>query len=272
MRKTIFITGTSTGLGRLTALYFAEQGWNVAATMRSPEKETELGKQENIRLFRLDVTDPVLVKAAVADATAAFGRIDVVMNNAGMGNYGALELATEEAIDWQFAVNVRGPINVIRAFLPHFSSNGGGKFINISSLMGLATAVPLGSLYAMSKFALEGLTEGLYYELKPLNIDLHLVEQGGSEDNNFGNNITWNTSAAIHAYDGLLEKVRQRMETAGPELKSKPQEIVDVVYALATGESGRFRNPVGNATKMLLGLRGSVPIEEYLEKIAEGFA
>lgn len=272
MRKTIFITGTSTGLGKLTALYFAEQGWNVAATMRSPEKETDLVKQENIRLFRLDVTDRDQVRTAVADAIAAFGRIDVVMNNAGMGAYGALELASEEAIDWQFAVNVRGAINVIRAFLPHFRSNGGGMFINISSSMGLATGVPLGSLYAMSKFALEGLTEGLYYELKPLNIHLHLVEQGGSENNNFVNNISWSDGGDIRAYDGLTAKVKHRMATAGPEYKSHPQEIVDVVYALATGRSRQFRNPVGNVTKMLLGLRGSVPIEEYLEKIAANFA
>jgi NAD(P)-dependent dehydrogenase (short-subunit alcohol dehydrogenase family) len=272
MRKTIFITGTSTGLGKLTALYFAEQGWNVAATMRSPEKETDLVKYENIRLFRLDVTDRDQVTTAAADAIAAFGRIDVVVNNAGMGTFGALELASEEAIDWQFAVNVRGPINVIRTFLPHFRNNGGGMFINISSLVGLATTVPLVSLYSMSKFALEGLTEGLYYELKALNIHLHLVEQGGSEGNNFGNNISWINGGNIRVYNDLLEKVKQRIATAGPELKSDPREIVDVIYALATGKSRQFRNPVGNMTKMLLDLRESVPIEEYLEKIAANFA
>jgi NAD(P)-dependent dehydrogenase (short-subunit alcohol dehydrogenase family) len=133
------------------------------------------------------------VKTAVGAAIAAFGRIDVVVNNAGMGTYGALEPAKEEDIDWQFAVNTRGPINVIRAFLPHFSENNGGKFINTSSFMGITTAVPIGFLYNMSKFALEGLTEGLYYELKPLNIDLHLIEQGGSVGINFVHNVTWNT-------------------------------------------------------------------------------
>ena len=76
--------------------------------------------------------------------------------------------------------HVRGPINVIRAFLPHFRANKGGMFINISSFMGVLTAMPTGSLYNMSKFALEGLTEGLYYELKPLNIELRLIERGGS--------------------------------------------------------------------------------------------
>ena len=273
MRKTIFITGTSTGLGRLTALYFAKQGWNVAATMRSPEKGTNFEEYENIRVFRLDVTDRDQMKEVVAAAIAAFGRIDVVVNNAGLGAYGALEFASEETIDWQFAVNVRGPINVIRAFLPHFRENGGGTFINISSFMGVTPAVPLGSLYAMSKFALEGLTEGLYYELKPQNIRLHLVEQGGSEDNNFVDNIQWSEAGGdIGAYDALQAKLKHLMATAGPEQKSDPQEIVDVVYGLATGENQRFRNPVGNVAKMLLDLRASGPIEEYLEKIAANFA
>lgn len=110
--KTIFITGTSTGLGKLTAKHFAQQGWNVAATMRTPEKETELTQYPNIKIFKLDVTDIEQVKTATADAIAAFGKIDVVVNNAGMGTYGALELAKENDIDWQLAVNTRGPINM----------------------------------------------------------------------------------------------------------------------------------------------------------------
>jgi NAD(P)-dependent dehydrogenase (short-subunit alcohol dehydrogenase family) len=137
MSKTVFITGTSSGLGKLTAKHFAQQGWNVAATMRTPEKETELTQYPNIKIFKLDVTNLEQVKTATEQAIAAFGKIDVVVNNAGMGTYGALELAKEEDIDWQFAVNARGPINIIRAFLPHFRENEGGMFINISSFMGI---------------------------------------------------------------------------------------------------------------------------------------
>src|SRR5258708_26473245 len=100
MVKTIFITGTSSGLGKLTAKYFAQQGWNVAATMRSPEKETELTAYSNMKIFKLDVTDIEQVKTATAQAIAAFGKIDIIVNNAGMGTYGALELAEENDIDW----------------------------------------------------------------------------------------------------------------------------------------------------------------------------
>lgn len=268
MKKTVFITGTSDGLGKLSAKYFAEQGWNVAATMRTPEKETELTQYENIRIFKLDVTDVDQVQGALRDAVAAFGKIDVVVNNAGVGSYGALEAADESVIDWQFNTNVRGPINVIRGVLPHFRENKGGMFINISSFMGVTTAVPVGSLYNMSKFALEGLTEGLYYELKPLNIELRLVEQGGSSGNNFKGRIAWNEHPEIRDYDDITNKVKSMMANVDPALLDDPQTIVDVIYDLATGKNQQFRTLVGAQGKQLMAMRNSMPIENYLETIA----
>ena len=272
MSKTIFITGTSSGLGKASATYFAEQGWNVAATMRAPEKETELTTYDNIKIFQLDVTNLEQVRNATEQAIATFGKIDVVLNNAGMGTYGALELAQEADIDWQFAVNTRGPINIIRAFLPHFRSNGSGLFINVSSYMGITTAVPLGSLYNMSKFALEGLTEGLYYELKPLNIDLRLIEQGGSTDNNFGNNITWNINPDITVYDGLTEKLKHLMANADDSMKEDTLTIVKVIAGLANRESNQFRTVIGHVGNGLMAMRTSMPIEEYLEEMRETFS
>ncbi|GAA4831269.1 SDR family NAD(P)-dependent oxidoreductase [Paenibacillus vulneris] len=272
MSKTVFITGTSSGLGKLTAIRFAQMGWNVAATMRTPENETELTAYDNIKIFKLDVTKVEQVQAAADQAIAAFGKIDVVVNNAGMGTYGPLELAEEEAIDWQFAVNTRGPINVIRKFLPHYRANGGGMFINISSFMGVTTAVPLGSLYNMSKFALEGLTEGLYYELKPLNIELRLIEQGGSKGNHFMENTIWNRDENIKDYDDLMTKVQNLMNASEASgLLDDPQIIVDAIVALAKGESNKFRTVIGAAGNNLMALRNSVPIEEYLETIAKDY-
>lgn len=271
MSKTIFITGTSTGLGKLTAIHFAKQGWQVAATMRSPEKETELNAYPNIRIFKLDVTDVTQVQSATDAAIAAFGKIDVVVNNAGIGVYGPLEFAADAVINQQFAVNVRGPINVIRAFLPHFRTNKGGMFINISSFMGVTTAVPAGSLYNMSKFALEGLTEGLYYELKPFNIQLRLIEQGGSNGNNFKENIIWTNHPDITDYDPMINRLKALMDNTDPSLRDDPQVIVDEIYALAAGKSQQFRTLIGNMGKNLIAMRNSLPIEEYLEKIAANF-
>ncbi|MEK3670107.1 SDR family oxidoreductase [Paenibacillus sp. FSL R10-2771] len=267
--QTIFITGTSSGLGKLTAIHFAKMGWNVAATMRTPENGQELRQYDNIRLFKLDVTNPDQVSSAVDAAIDAFGKIDVVVNNAGMGTYGPLELAAEKDIDWQFAVNTRGPINVIRRFLPHFRANGGGMFINISSFMGVTTAVPLGSLYNMSKFALEGLTEGLYYELKPLNIELRLIEQGGSSGNNFTNNIIWNRDEKITVYDEMMDKLSALMGNRDNSQLDDPQVIVDTIADLATGVSSKFRTVIGDTGNSLMALRNSVPIEEYLETMAQ---
>jgi len=272
MAKTIFITGTSSGVGKATAKFFAAQGWQVAATMRSPEKETELVKHDNIRIFKLDVTDIAQVKDALQQAIEAFGKIDVVLNNAGMGTYGALELAQEEDIDWQFAVNTRGPINVIRAFLPHFRANMGGMFINISSFMGITTAAPLGSLYNMSKFALEGLTEGLYQELKPFNIDLRLIEQGGFAGNNFIDNVKWNTHPDITAYDAVTEKLQHMFANSSAHITEDVMDIVKVIASLANRESNQFRTVIGKTGNVLMEMRKAMPIEAYLEKMSEQFA
>ncbi|HEX9487016.1 MAG TPA: SDR family NAD(P)-dependent oxidoreductase [Gemmatimonadales bacterium] len=273
MGKTVFITGTSSGLGKASAKYFAEQGWNVAATMRAPEKETELTQVGNIRIFKLDVTRLDQVRDATEKAIAAFGVIDVVINNAGMGTFGALELAKEDDIDWHFAVNTRGPINIIRAFLPHFRNNGIGMFINVGSFMGLTTAAPLGSLYNMSKFAVEGLTEGLYYELKPLNIDLRLIEPGGSTENDFVSNIVWNSDPRITmpVYDALAEKVQRMMATAPDSVKDDTLDIVKTVASLANRESNKFRTVIGKTGNDLMAMRRDVPIEEYLETMASKF-
>jgi NAD(P)-dependent dehydrogenase (short-subunit alcohol dehydrogenase family) len=272
MSKTIFITGSSSGLGKASAKYFAEQGWQVAATMRRPEEETELTKYPNIQVLRLDVTRLEQVKEATSKAIAAFGKIDVVLNNAGMGTYGPLELAKEEDIDWQFAVNARGPINVIRAFLPHFRETGGGMFINVSSFMGITTAAPLGSLYNMSKFALEGLTEGLYYELKPLNIDLRLIEQGGFKGNNFVGSIKWNTDPEIKVYDEQMARLKQLMTNPGDHVTEDVSDIVQVIADLATRKSNKFRTVIGPAGNGLMAMRHSMPIEEYLEKVSGMYA
>jgi NAD(P)-dependent dehydrogenase (short-subunit alcohol dehydrogenase family) len=271
MAKTIFITGTSSGLGKLTAIHFSKNGWNVAATMRNPEKETELRSLPDIRVFKLDVTEIDTVKAAMNDALAAFKTIDVVVNNAGIGMYGALELTDEASIDKQFAVNVRGVINVIRAILPHFRAKGSGKIINISSLMGISTALPLGSLYNMSKFGLEGLIEGLTFELKPLNIDLHLVEPGGF-GSAFGENVTFSKSDAIKDYDLITSRVSAVLNAAsGAGMKVTAQPIVDEIYALSTGKSKAFRTVVGKDAKSVVFLRKILPIKTFLSILGKKF-
>lgn len=271
MSKTIFITGTSTGLGKETAINFAKNGWNVVASMRSPEKDKELSSHKSVRVVKLDVTDILQVKTAIAQAIAAFGKIDVVVNNAGVGMYGALELTEEKDIDNQYAVNVRGVINVIRGFLPHFRQNKGGMFINIGSVMGRTTALPLGSLYNMSKFALEGLIEGLYYELKPLNIDVKLIEPGGFSSD-FSSNIVFSKSDTITDYKVITEKVEVILNAIAKNGSIDTlKTIVTTIFDLANGKNTEFRTLVGEDAKMLLKLRESQSIETFLESMSGQF-
>src|SRR6186713_301692 len=178
MNKTIFITGTSSGLGRSTAKLFQANGWNVIATMRNPEKESELTQLEHTLVTRLDVQDPQSIQSAVAAGLARFGRIDALINNAGYGAYGPLEATPPEKIRRQFDVNVLGLLATTQALLPHFRANRSGIIVNISSIGGRMT-FPLGTLYHATKFAVEGLSEALHYELAAFGVRVKVIEPGG---------------------------------------------------------------------------------------------
>ena len=175
--KTILITGASSGIGAATARHFQSNGWNVIATMRNPAGDTDLGALENLHLTRLDVTDAGSITTAVGEGIERFGQIDVLLNNAGYGAYGALEAFTMDRIRRQFDTNVIGLMEVTKAVLPHFRQNRSGTVINISSIGGQIT-FPLGALYHGTKFAVEGLSESLHYELEPLGIRVRIVQPG----------------------------------------------------------------------------------------------
>jgi NADP-dependent 3-hydroxy acid dehydrogenase YdfG len=139
MNKTIFITGASSGLGKETAKLFQSKGWNVIATMRKPEDETVLTTLDNVLVSRLDVLDVDSIGNAVNEGILKFGKIDVLLNNAGYGAYGPLESFSREQIIRQFNTNVIGLLDVTKALLPHFRENKSGVIINISSIGGKIT-------------------------------------------------------------------------------------------------------------------------------------
>lgn len=270
MDKVIFITGTSSGLGKTTAKHFAAMGWKVAATMRNPSKETELTHLNNVSVFKMDVTDPASVKQAIADAIDTFGQIDIVVNNAGIGRYGALEMVTDNEIDEQWNTNVRGVINVIRETLPHFRATGAGMFINVGSVVGLTTGMPLGSLYSTSKFALEGLSESLYYELKPLNIEIRLVEPGGFKSE-FNSNVVLRRDDQIKGYEMITDKIEHMLNHVNDSPSGTAQDTADVIFNLATRKNDFFRTVIGADSLSLMELRNSLPIEDYLEAVLKSF-
>ena len=198
MNKTILITGASSGIGKATAIYFAQRGWNVAATMRTPEREQELVKYPNIKLFRLDVTSEESIALAITNAITAFGQVDVLLNNAGYGGVGVFEAATKEQIQQQFDTNVFGLMNTIREILPYFRERRSGTIINITSVGGIIT-FPIYSIYHASKWAVEGFAEALQFELRPFNIRVKNIEPGAIKTD------FYDRSQVLFAKEGLTD-------------------------------------------------------------------
>ena len=179
MPKTIFITGASSGLGKATAKLFAEKDWNVIATMRKPEDETELAQLNNVRLLALDVTRLEQIQAVARQALDS-SDVDVVFNNAGYGLVGPLEGTTDEQLVQQINTNLLGVVRVTQAFIPYFREKQAGLFITTTSIGGLV-AFPFNSMYHATKWALEGWSESLAFELSKVGVGVKTVSPGGSQ-------------------------------------------------------------------------------------------
>lgn len=255
MSKTILITGSSTGIGRSAAFKFQKEGWNVIATMRTPEKEEELGALDNVLVTRLDVQDLESIDAALAQGIEKFGKIDVVVNNAGYGLMGTFESASRESVKRQYDVNVFGLFDVTRAVLPHFRANQSGMYINISSIGGRMT-FPLISLYHSTKFAVEGFSESLHYELDPLGIQVKLVEPGAIATDFGGRSMDFQHDESLEAYNPYVGKVMGSFENLmNPENMSTPDLVADVIYNAATDDTNQMRYLAGPDAEQFLAAR-----------------
>jgi NADP-dependent 3-hydroxy acid dehydrogenase YdfG len=259
--NTIVITGASSGIGKATAKYFAEQGWRVAATMRKPESETELGEIANIRLYSLDVTDQASIDTAVAQILGDFGTVDVVLNNAGYALSGPFEAATAQQIRQQFDTNVFGLMEVTRAFLPHFRANKAGLFLNVSSIGGRIT-FPLISLYHSTKWAIEGFSESLAFELGELGIQVKLIEPGGVSTDFGGRSMTYAMPIDLPAYMPLAEKVLADFQARGPA--STAEQIAAGIYAAATDGKRQLRYLLGEDAKEIFAVRQQVGDDAFM--------
>ncbi len=239
--KTILITGASSGIGEATAKHFQANGWNVVATMRSPERAGEVAKLDNVHVTRLDVTDPDTITEAVIAGIDRFGRIDVLVNNAGYGAYGALEAFSMDRIRRQFDTNVIGLMEVTKAVLPHMREKRAGTIINISSIGGQIT-FPLGALYHGTKFAVEGLSEALHYELEPLGIHIRIVEPGMIRTNFGGSSFDFAQDDNLPDYAPMAEAMGRVFGKLASN-PSEPETVAEVIWLAAneTGDRLRFR-------------------------------
>ena len=269
MNKTIVITGSNSGIGKVTAEYFSDNNWQVIATMRNINKAGSLAKHSNIFVQQLDVTDRQSIANARDVIVEKFGKIDVVVNNAGFGCYGAFEPTSEAEIDRQIAVNIKGVMMVTKVFLQHFRKNKDGLFINISSIAGLVS-YPLASLYICSKWAVEGFTEGIFYELKPLNVRVKLVEPGGFKTNFQLENLSWSFDENMPEYvdrtNTMIETRKQRQDTL-PD----PLAVAHKIFEAANDSSERLRYLVGNDAEKMMARRLEKGAEAYITSTANDF-
>lgn len=254
MTRTVLITGCSSGFGEAAARLFALRGWNVVATMRNTETGRALSTLDNVLVTRLDVEDRATIDGAIAGGIERFGKIDAIVNNAGYGLFSLFEPASREAIQKQFDVNLFGAMDVIRAILPHFRANRAGTIINISSGAG-AFGAAMGSIYSASKFALEGFSEALSYELAGIGIKVKIIEPGGAPGTGFMARSQAETGAAAipEAYSAFLGHIAQVYGgMAGASDPDAVDKVAEAIFAAATDGTDQLRyQPTDDITPII---------------------
>jgi NAD(P)-dependent dehydrogenase (short-subunit alcohol dehydrogenase family) len=233
--------------------------------MRRPENEGVLTELDNVTLHKLDVTDEESIASAVHGILERHGRVDVVLNNAGYALMGPFEAASAADIERQFATNVFGLMNVTRAFVPHFRSNGAGTFLNVSSIGGLIT-FPMMSLYHSSKWAVEGFSESLSYELRDLGIVVKIVEPGGVDTDFGGRSMTYAAKEGLTAYDETVATFRSNIAKLGIQ-RSSAEAIAEGIFHAATDGKRQLRYVVGPDAEQFYASRRELGAEGFIAKM-----
>jgi NAD(P)-dependent dehydrogenase (short-subunit alcohol dehydrogenase family) len=264
MPLNVLITGANSGFGLLTAAAFARAGHTVHAGLRNPAKGAALKALADeglpVRTVSLDVTDNAAIAAAVREASAA--PIDVLVNNAGFEVSGPVEHLSDESLTLQFDTNVLGVVRMVRAVAPAMRARGEGLIVNLSSVAGHISA-PFTGAYSASKHALEALSEALWFELRPFGVRVALVEPGGFETSFGANVIVEPAYGQDSPYRPLAARFSEAMAgfRAGPP--QNPQEIADIILALATDPDPKLRHLAGDDARMLVPLYRSMEFEGF---------
>lgn len=236
--KTVLITGCSSGYGLETARHFHAEGWDVIAAMRTPHADL-LPRSPRVRVVQLDVTKP----ASIAAALEASGPIDVLVNNAGIGLFGAFEATPMATVREVFETNTFGVMAMTQAVLPHFRARRSGLVVNVTSSATLAP-MPLVAVYTASKMAIEGFTASLAHELDAFNVRVKLVEPGYGPTTQFGSNSGQRIEGLIpEAYAQFAQHVFA--EFTKPAEFTTEADVAAVVWRAANDESGQLRFPAG---------------------------
>jgi len=236
--QVILVTGASSGFGKVIATQLAAQGHTVYGTSRKPASDTP-----DFRMLQLDITDQASVSAAIATILTEQGHIDVLVNNAGMGISGAIELTTEDEIRRQMDTNFIGAVRMCAAVLPSMRKAGQGRIINISSIAGVLS-VPFQAFYSASKFAIEGYSEALYQEVKPLGIQVCVVEPG---DFRTGFTAQRQMSEVTRSHPQYGESFAKAMKSVEDSENngSHPEKLGKAICKLVGSRRPAFRTKVG---------------------------
>jgi NAD(P)-dependent dehydrogenase (short-subunit alcohol dehydrogenase family) len=254
--KTIFITGASTGLGKATAKLFQSKGWQIIATMRNPEKDTELKTLKNVTLLPLDVTDASQIEVTVKQAIE-ISDIDVVFNNAGYGLVGPMESYTDEQIVRQIDTNLMGVLRVTKAFIPHFRERKQGLFLTTTSMGGLFS-FPLSAIYHATKWALEGWSESMSFELALHNIGIKTIAPGGIVTDFMSRSLE-----VVMTHPAYEEAGKKMMSLFSADNFSSADQIAAVVYEAATDGKDQVRYVAGEDAKALYAQRNTLGNEAF---------
>lgn len=269
MTQTALITGCSSGIGAATAQFFQQQGWNVAATMRDVSKGGDLAALPNVRVYALDVTDEASVKQAIESVQKDFGRIDVLVNNAGYGLVGPFELSSQQKIEDQFNTNVFGVFNTIRHVIPVLKAQNSGTIINITSVGGIVS-FPFNSLYHATKFAIDGFSVSLQYELEQFNIRVKVVAPGGVLTDFAGRSLVMTGEVNTSDYAEGVGKVMDRFQNQASGY-STAEQIAEVIFGAATDGKNTLRYTAGKDAQLIVEARYQMPLEGFYDMIKQNF-
>jgi short-subunit dehydrogenase len=279
-KQVAVVTGSSSGIGFETCLTMARNGYNTYATMRKIEGKTnqitDIAKNENLplKVLQLDVDNDKSVLDAINRIVTENNRIDVVVNNAGYALVGAFEETSMGEIKSQFETNFFGTVRVMQAVIPIMRQQRSGKIVNITS-MGGRVAIPLDSIYHASKFALEGLSESVQYELEPFGINIILIEPGA-----IGSNFWKNLKMAVKApgqVDNNDSSYRQLANNILDTFKQieqntiHPSEVSKVILQAVLSDNPDFRYVVGKDAAMMLEARRAMSDREFQDLIKTRF-
>ena len=272
------VTGSSSGIGFKTALTLARNGFYTYATMRNLEKSkniTEIANTEKLPLqvVQLDVNDDKSVKDAIDKIVAENKRIDLLVNNAGYGLFGSLEDISLEEIKAQFETNFFGVIRVTQQVLPVMRKQNSGTIVNVSSVGG-RIGVPVLSAYQSTKFALEGLSESMSYELEPFGIRVVIIEPGFIRTNIINSSTSAKKDLDPKSpYFSLMQNVKNHFKSMMENASSSPpEEVAKVILQAITSENPQLRYTVGDDATTLIQARMNMPDKEFKKMIIQNFS